>query len=178
MAALLDLVKSPDGVSLPALWRALTPAEREGALQSLADDKESRPHLIRLASSLPRFRAFRPQAVAKLTDRELVAAIAGSTMAPDMIQTSLIGMHLPARAGMLGAFMDALGIPHEGGLIKDGETVRLPAADKIEAAIARLVKEYPPREVTIYLLSLVAMDPETWKPLAAVLPRADGALGG
>jgi hypothetical protein len=177
MAALQDLAQSPGGVTLTALWRALTPAEREEALQTLVEDKESRPHLLQFVASLPRFRAFRPQAIKKLTDKELVSAIAASTqLTQDMIRSSLISLHLPARAGMLGAFMDTLGIAHEGGLIKDGVTVSLPGKDKLEAAITGLAKEFPPREVTIYLLSLLAMDPETWGALAAVLPGSAGAL--
>lgn len=171
MAALQDIAKSPDGVTLTALWRALEPAEREEALQTLVEDKESRPHLLQFVSTLPRFRAFRPQAIKKLTDRELVSAIASSTqLTQDMIRSGLISFHLPKRAGMLGAFMDALAIPHEGGLITEGTTIKLPASDKLEAAIIKLAKEYPPREVTIYLVSLLAMDPETWGTLARVLP--------
>jgi hypothetical protein len=173
MAALQDLAKSPDGVTLTALWRALEPAEREEALQTLADDKESRPHLVQFVSTLPRFRAFRPQAIKKLTDRELVSAIASSTqLSQDMIRSALISFHLPKRAGMLGAFMDSLSIPHEGGLITEGTTIKLPPADKLSAAITKLSSNYPPREVTIYLLSLMAMDPETWSALKAVTPTA------
>jgi hypothetical protein len=176
---LLDLAKSPGEITLPRLWRALAPSDREVSLRSLADDEGSRPQLIRLAMSLPRFRAFRPKAVARLTDTELVSAIASSTqLPPDLVQTALIAMHLPARAPMLGAFLEALGIPHEGGLITDGTTVELPKEpDRMTAAIARLAGEFPRREVTIYLLSLVAMDPITWKPLAAVLPGSVALLG-
>src|SRR5690242_2534842 len=168
---LQDLAKSPEGITLSVLWKALSQAEREGALQSLIDDKESRQYLVQYVRSLPRFKAFRPQAVAKLTDKELIGAIASSTsLTQDMIRSALIGMHLPGRAAMLGAFMDSLGIAHENGLIADGATVSLPARDKLAAAVTKLTAEYPPRDVAIYLLSLLAMDPDTWKPVAAVVP--------
>lgn len=176
MAALEDLAKSPDGISLKALWSALEPAEREAALQSLVDDKESRPHLVQYVSTLPRFKAFRPQAIKKLTDRELISAIASSTsLTPDMIRSALISLHLPGRAAMLGAFLEALGIPHENGLITEGATVTLPKGDKLQAAITKLTSEFPPREVTVYLLALIAMDPETWKGLASVVPGVAAA---
>jgi hypothetical protein len=87
-----------------------------------------------------------------------------------MIRSALISLHLPGRAAMLGAFLEALGIPHEGGLITDGTTVTLPTGAKLSAAIEGLVKQYPAREVLIYLVALVAMDPETWNGLAAVIP--------
>lgn len=170
---LQELAASPAGITLPALWRALEPAEREQALQSLVDDKESRQYLVQYVRSLPRFKAFRPQAVAKLTDKELISAIASSTsLTQDMIRSALIGLHLPGRATMLGAFMDSLGIAHEGGLISDTASVSLPGKDKLGAAVTALAKEYPPRDVTIYLLSLLAMDPETWAPLGPVVPSA------
>ena len=179
MTALLDLAKSSEEITLPRLWRALTPSEREAALQSLTDDQETRPQLIQFAMSLPRFRAFRPKAVARLTDAELVSAVASSTqLSPEFVRTALVAMHLPGRAPMLGAFLEALGIPHEGGLITEGSTVAVPeGSDRMEGAIATLAKEFPRREVTIYLLSLVAMDPVTWKPLAAVLPGSVALLG-
>lgn len=178
MAALLDLAKTPDNITLPVLWRALAPAERELALQSLVEDKESRQYLVQYVRSLPRFKAFRPQAVAKLTDRELIAAIASSAgLTQDMIRSALIGLHLPGRAAMLGAFMDSLGIAHEGGLIADGVNVSLPGKEKLAAAVTALAKDYPPRDITIYLLSLVAMDSATWKPLATALPDLANQLG-
>lgn len=173
MATLQELAQSPKDISLTTLWRALEPAEREESLKSLVEDKESRPHLVQFVASLPRFKAFRPQAIKKMTDKELIAAVAGSTqLTQDMIRSSLISLHLPGRAAMLGAFMDALGIPHEGGLIKDGETVKLPGEEKLAAAVAKLSNEFPPRDVAIYLLSLIAMDPDTWKPVAAVVPSS------
>jgi hypothetical protein len=178
MAALLQLVTSPGDITLPRLWKALTPAEREAALHSLASDTASRAQLTRLAMTLQRFRSFRPQAVARLPDAELVSALASSSqVSNDLVQTALIGMHLPARAPMLSAFLEALGIAHEGGLIADGVAVVPPERERILAAVASLVERFPPREVTIYLLSLVAMDPETWQPLSAALPGASDRLG-
>ncbi|HWA16102.1 MAG TPA: hypothetical protein VG817_06710, partial [Gemmatimonadales bacterium] len=142
------------------------------------EDKESRPHLVQYVATLPRFKAFRPQAIKKLTNKELISAIAGSTqLTQDMIRSALISLHLPARAAMLGAFMDSLGIPHEDGLIAEGATVKLPGADKLATAVIGLAKQFPPRDVGIYLLSLVAMDPETWSPLADVLPNLPAGLG-
>lgn len=178
MAALLELVTSPGDITLSRLWKALAPAEREAALQSLASDKESRPQFLQLAMSLPRYRAFRPQAVARLKDAEVVSALASASQVPgELIQTALIRLHLPGRAPMLDAFLEALGIPHENGLIKEGVTVALPDGDRITAAIAGLVRQFPAREVTIYLLTLAAIDPPTWQPMAAVLPGASGLLG-
>lgn len=175
MSALLDLANDPVDLSLPRLWRALTPADREAALrQCLGNDKASRAQWVQFAATLPRFRAFRPKAVAALTDEQLASAIGNTTtLPPDIIQTALIGMHLPAKAEMLGAFLEALGIPHKDGLIADGATVKLPDDPKqLENAVLGLLKRFASRDVVIYLLSLLAMDPETWKPLAPIVPKA------
>jgi hypothetical protein len=181
MSALLDLAKNPVDLTLPRFWRALAPADREGALRvCLANDKASRAQWVQFAATLPRFRAFRPKAVAALTDEQLASAIGNTTsLPPDVIQTALIGMHLPAKADMLGAFLEALGIPHKDGLIADGATVKVPEDRKqLESAVLGLTKSYPPREVVIYMLALLAMDPETWQPLAAVLPKAAEGVDG
>jgi hypothetical protein len=62
---------------------------------------------------------------------------------------------------MMGAFLDALGIEHEDGLIKD-ETPKAPDADTLDKAVTTLAAAYPKADVTRYFWTLLWQDPETW----------------
>jgi len=67
---------------------------------------------------------------------------------------------------MMGAFLDALGITHENGLIQDEP--KKPEASKLEEAAARLTEQYPSSNVSLYFDTLVAQDPEMWGGLEQV----------
>ncbi len=61
---------------------------------------------------------------------------------------------------MMGAFLDALGIAHENGLIQE-DAVK-PDTDKIGPAAAQIAQHFPPDAVRIYLNTLLSQDPATW----------------
>ena len=82
----------------------------------------------------------------------------------------LVAYHLAHQRPMMGAFLDALGIKHEGGLIAD-EQVSPPAPEALKAAAATLVSSYPSDDVALYLSTLMWHDPDTWGSLGA-LPEA------
>lgn len=68
---------------------------------------------------------------------------------------------------MMGAFLDALGIAHENGLIKDDGAV--PDADKVAPAVAALKEKFPADDVSLYLQTLICQDPEAWGALKDLL---------
>jgi hypothetical protein len=74
---------------------------------------------------------------------------------------------------MMGAFLDALGITHENGLISD-EGVTKPSADQLRAAADDISGKYPADDVALYFSTLVSQDPETWGELAD-LPQTKAA---
>jgi hypothetical protein len=61
---------------------------------------------------------------------------------------------------MMGAFLDALGIAHENGLIK--EDAAKPEAAKLGPAAERISKQFAPGDVRLYFDTLRCQDPETW----------------
>lgn len=74
---------------------------------------------------------------------------------------------------MLGAFLDALEIPHEAGVIDDSFDfdANVPGAERLSAALITLDSSFPQEHVDLYAATLLAMDPDCWGPLAEVLPR-------
>jgi hypothetical protein len=66
---------------------------------------------------------------------------------------------------MMAAFLDALGIAHENGLIQD-DAVK-PDSEKIAVAVKTIAGQFPLENVTLYLDTLLCQDPETWGALAS-----------
>jgi len=86
---------------------------------------------------------------------------------PDAIAArALIVYHLAEQRPMMGAFLDALGIKHENGLIDEEDVT--PDAGKIAPAAAQLAQKFPPEDVRIYLNTLLSQDPDTWGGLAGL----------
>ncbi len=68
---------------------------------------------------------------------------------------------------MMGAFLDALGIAHEDGLIQDENVTPDPA--KLASAATTLKETFPPEDVSLYLNTLRCQDPQTWGALGNIV---------
>jgi hypothetical protein len=89
-----------------------------------------------------------------------------------LIARALVAYHLAQQRPMMGAFLDALGIGHENGVIQeDGVT---PDAAKLGPAVARIAQQYPAADVSLYLNTLLCQDPEKWGGLRDELGRLEG----
>jgi hypothetical protein len=64
----------------------------------------------------------------------------------------------------MGAFLDALEISHDNGLIAD-EEVQPPSAEKLREAAQAIGASHPAEDVSLYLSTLMWQDPETWAGL-------------
>jgi len=85
----------------------------------------------------------------------------------------LVAYHLAHQRPMLGAFLDALGIQHDNGVLA-GEELKAPEAEKLKAAVAELSSKFPREDVDLYFQTLIVQDPETWGGLADLLPESTG----
>jgi hypothetical protein len=74
---------------------------------------------------------------------------------------ALIAYHMAAQRPMMGAFLDAVGLPHDNGVITL-EEVPVPESDKLAAGVAALKEGFPAADVSLYLHTLAAIDPDTW----------------
>ena len=71
---------------------------------------------------------------------------------------------------MMGAFLDALGITHENGLIT-GDEVEAPDEASLSRAVAAVKAAYDPADVDFYLRTLAVLDSGTWANVPAVLNK-------
>ena len=134
-------------------------------LSAVADARKLRPVFLE--------RQPRPQRHAAMV--ATLARPALDLVAGNLIRTWLLKKHKQ----MLVDFLDALGIPHQEGVVEE-----LPAAmddAKVRAAVDGLVGKYPPEAVAVYLHAFSGMNEAEWPALKTLLnsdPRLQlGASG-
>ena len=69
------------------------------------------------------------------------------------------------KAEMVSAFLEALGLPHDGPNLTSEGAIPEPAAKKLKAAVDQLLKSFPPREVALYLHAFAAQPDVAWPSL-------------
>ena len=108
---------------------------------------------------------FRPRSVQTQPLEKKSRQLAHLSDVSETIATrALIAYHLAAERPMMGAFLDALGIAHEDGLISAEETPP-PGAVAAAAACKVLAEKFPADRVALYLNTLLTQDPDTWAAL-------------
>lgn len=164
----------PHDVDPAGLWAALDADVREEAVRAVyrgsRDQGQARREADRaIAAALN----FREVAVRKLPTERRIGYVLRSVRPDDQLaSTLLMGLHLEERTALLSAFLDALGIEHEDGLIGDDEGAP-PTPAALAEAVAAVSASFPADQVEVYLASLIAMDPETWGGLADAVRSAE-----
>ncbi len=152
------------------LWKRMTPEQRQRAARAFWVDAEATNDQIQAAMLIAQQKKFRPKTVVALDVDRKARHLASLAALPDAIAArALIVYHLAEQRPMMETFLDALGIAHDKGLIKEENTQ--PDASKIAPAAARIAEQYPADDVRLYLNTLLSQDPETWGTLADV-PQA------
>jgi hypothetical protein len=150
------------------LWKTLPPGERLEAAAAFMQDPP--PDLLGSAlAAVAKARHMRPQA-ARALSADARARILATVLDPGetLAQGLLVALHLGGRRPLLAAFLDALGLPHEDGILKEeAELPPTPRPETARAAVAALAS-FPAPQVETYLNTLWLQDPDRW----AALPEA------
>jgi hypothetical protein len=154
------------------LWKQMTSDQRTRVARAFWEDEDATDDQLQAALLIAQQKKFRPKTVIGLDIDRKARHLATLGMVPDQIAArALIVYHLAEQRPMMGAFLDALGIAHENGLIQE-DSVK-PDAEKIGPAAAQIAQQFPPDDVRIYLNTLLSQDPETWGTLDSVPQRLD-----
>lgn len=147
------------------------PADRRLAAAELFwADEQSTDQQVEAVSAIASHMKFRPKSVVSLPIQRKSKYLAALPAIPDTIAArALVNYHLERQRPMMAAFLDALGIRHENGLIAE-ETVARPDTERLRAAAADLNTKFPADDVSLYFSTLVSQDPDTWGELAGMLP--------
>jgi hypothetical protein len=149
------------------LWKRMTSEQRLLAARAFWSEDQATDDQIQAVMLISQQKKFRPKTVLSLDDDRKAKHFAGLANLPDALAArALVVYHLAEQRPMMAAFLDALGIAHENGLIQD-DAVK-PAPEKVAAAVKTIAGQFPHENVTLYLDTLLCQDPETWGALAEV----------
>jgi hypothetical protein len=156
------------------LWRRMTAEQRLQAARAFWADEQAANDQIQAVLLISQQKKFRPKTVMGFDPERKARHLASLGSLPEALAArALVVYHLAEQRPMMSTFLDALGIGHEDGLIRD-ETV-VPDAGKLGPAVAALSERFAADAVSLYLNTLVCQDPGTWGALAEHTPALEGA---
>lgn len=139
--------------------------KRLAAAEAFWQDENGMEQQVEAIVAIAQRLKFRPKSVSQQPLERRVKQLGHMNDVSETIATrALIAYHLTAQRPMMGAFLDALGISHEDGLIT-AEDLQAPSRDKVAAAAATLAGSHPADDVSLYLNTLLTQDPDTWSAL-------------
>ena len=142
--------------------------QRQKAALAFWQADEAVDDQVQAALLIAQQKKFRPKSVLALDDERKSKHLASLPNLPEQVAArALIAYHLEAQRPMMGAFLDALGITHENGVIQEDDVK--PDPEKIAPAVDAIQKTFPPEDVSLYLNVLLCQDPATWGGLRPVI---------
>jgi len=146
------------------LWKQMTAEQRQRAARAFWEDPDATDDQVQAALLIAQQKKFRPKTVIGLDlDRKARHLATLGTLPDTLAARALILYHLADHRPMMGAFLDALGIAHENGLIQEADVK--PDLSKVAPAAAEIATQFPAEDVRIYLNTLLCQDPDTWGAL-------------
>ena len=161
----------PDTPEIPRpsqLWKQL-PAERKvQAADAFWRDENGAIEQAEAVATIAQRIKFRAKSVLSLPREKKARHLAALPAVSELVAARLlVAYHLEQHRPMMASFLDALGIPHENGLIAD-EDLKAPTPERLREAAQSLAATYPTEDVALYLSTLIWQDPDTWGALADV----------
>jgi hypothetical protein len=148
------------------LWRLMPTDTRQSAAQAFWRDDQAALEQAEAVALIARQIKFRPKSVVTLPVDRKAKYLAGLAQVSDLLAARLlVAYHLEHQRPMMGTFLDALGIPHDNGLIT-AEDPKAPEPAALDAAVTTLTAAYPKPDVARYFWTLLWQDPDTWGALA------------
>jgi hypothetical protein len=148
------------------IWKKLTREERVSAATHFW--REPAEDVVGAAlSAVIKARRIRPQVARALPAEEQARALAGVLDPGESVAAALlVALHLGERRPILVTFLDAAGLPHDEGILKDEDGATAPLGeDAARAGVRALAAAYPREQVQTYLNTLWLQDPERWRVL-------------
>jgi hypothetical protein len=139
----------------------MTLEQRQRVARAFWQDEEATDDQVQAALLIAQQKKFRPKTIVALDLDRKARHLASLAALPDTLAArALIVYHLAEQRPMMGAFLDALGIKHEAGLIEEDDVK--PDAAKLGPAVGKLRADFPEDDVRLYLDTLKCQDPDTW----------------
>jgi len=160
-----DAADLPDIPRPSQLWKQLNADKKRQAADAFWHDEHAANEQAEAVNLIAQRIKFRLKSVIAMPVEKKTQYLLSMPAVSEMLAARmLVAYHLQHQRAMMGAFLDALGIRHEEGIIAE-EEVAPPTADALKQAARTLASSYPADDVSLYLSTLVWQDPDTWGPL-------------
>ncbi|SRR5258705_7702202 len=174
------MTDAPDLPDIPRpsqLWKHLNPNKKRIAAEAFWRDENAANEQAEAIGLIAQRIKFRLKSVIAMPVEKKTQYVLSMPAVSEMLAARLlVAYHLVHQRSMMGAFLDALGIGHEDGIIAEDD-VKPPSAEALQKAAKTIAASYPAEDVSLYLSTLVWQDPDTWGALAD-LPESKLAVGG
>jgi hypothetical protein len=151
------------------LWKQLSPERKLQAAEAFWHDENASVEQAEALATIAQRIKFRIKSVIGMpTEKKAKQLVAFPVVSELIAARLLVAYHLTHQRPMMAAFLDALGIAHEDGLISE-EDIQPPDPATLKAAAKTLAASYPAEDVTLYLSTLTWQDPDTWGALSESL---------
>jgi hypothetical protein len=152
------------------LWKRMTHEQRLLAARAFWRDEQAAEDHLQAVLLISQMKKFRPKTVVSFDEDRKARHLASLASLPDgLAARALVVYHLAEQRPMMSAFLDALGIAHENGVIQDDGVTPDPA--KVGSAAAGIAQQFTPDSVSLYLNTLLCQHPQTWGALTQVPQR-------
>jgi hypothetical protein len=152
------------------IWKEMGEEGRLKSAESFYADDTLREFHRAADMFIARTKNFRPAFVKRLPVAKRAFYLATLGIPQDLIGQLLVSYHFTHHRPMMGAFLNALGIANENGVINEGTDVAKPENESVARAAETLKNDFPKQDLYIYFATLHAQNPETWSGLEQVLP--------
>lgn len=150
------------------LWKKLALPHRQRVAAAFWRADEAVDDQVQAALLIAQHKKFRPKSVLALDDERKAKHLASLPSIPEQVAArALVAYHLETQRPMMGAFLDALGITHEQGVIQEDDVK--PDEAKLAPAVEAIEKAYPVEDVALYVNVLLCQDPATWSALGPII---------
>lgn len=157
--------QSTEEIRPARMWRQMPIDVRVSAAAAFWRDEQTALEQAEAVALIARQLKFRPKSVLSLPVEKKARHLAGLVQVSDLLAARLlVAYHLTNQRPMMGAFLDALGIVHEDGLIKE-ESPAAPDAETMAKGAEALAAQFPKADVARYFWTLLWQDPQTWGAL-------------
>jgi hypothetical protein len=153
------------------LWKDLPPEKRLAAATAFWSDEDEAAEVpqIEAIMLLAKRLNFRPKSMQAMPVERRAKQLAQLGDVSDAVAArALVSYHFADERPLMAAFLDAVGIKHENGLITE-EEIAPPDEAKLRTAVETVRAAHPEDAVTLYLKTLAALDNDTWAGLKGLL---------
>ncbi len=151
------------------LWKQMSEQQKLQAADAFWRESDAADQQIEAMVLMSQKLKARPKYIATLPVDKKARHLAHFPGMPDVLAARLlVSYHLGHQRPMMAAFLDALAIKHDQGLIADDLEGAVPA-DRLKAAAEALAASYPAADIRLYFETLLLQDPDTWGALAPLV---------